>query len=86
MDQRREAGAHFGENVFAVHNTLLCQYGFDVKLRINFNTTVHNIVEIYASTCLTALLRKIYTDCTHVSALDEIYFPDERIDFKATAR
>jgi 23S rRNA (cytidine1920-2'-O)/16S rRNA (cytidine1409-2'-O)-methyltransferase len=51
----------------------LLSIGHDVKFQIIFNTRVHNIVEICASTCLRALLRKIYTGCTHVSALGEIY-------------
>jgi len=77
--------ATVGENVFAVHNAVLCQYGAVVKSRINFNILVDNIVEIIASTCLSALLRKIYTGCTHVSALLKLFLI-EGIDDQITTR
>jgi hypothetical protein len=62
-----------------VHNIAVCQYMLAVKSRVNFNIRVHNIVEIYPTTCLSALLRKIYTGCTQVSALLENYFSHEGI-------
>jgi hypothetical protein len=51
-----------------------CQYCAVVKSSINFNIRVHNIVENKASTSLKALLRKIYTSCTDVSALLKLFF------------
>jgi hypothetical protein len=75
-----------GEIVFAVHNIAICQYVLAVKSRVNFNIRVHNIVEIYPTTCLSALLRKIYTGCTQVSALLEIYFPHEGICAETASR
>jgi hypothetical protein len=71
--------------VDAAQNPSSCQYTSAVKIRTNFNIHVDNIVEIRAITGLRPLLIKIYTECTHVSALASIYFYDERIALKTSS-
>ena len=77
--------AEFQENCFRDAQRLACQGVIAVKSRINFNTLVDNIVEIKASTCLSALLGEVYTGCTFVSALLQL-FSRERIIAKTAAR
>lgn len=65
--------AGFWENCFSDLQRPACQGVGAVKSRINFNTLVDNIVEIKASTCLSALLGQLYTGCTFVSALLQLF-------------